>query len=60
MFQRWSNELHEIARHAGLSLTLPAPDAGATGCRSGKHSSDFAALLDELTEVYRLEPEAAW
>ena len=44
------------------SLGLPVPDGGATGLggRQGRHSADFDALWDELTIVYRIDPEARW
>jgi ring-1,2-phenylacetyl-CoA epoxidase subunit PaaC len=60
MFERWSEGLHQVAREANLHMKLQPWPAGSTGGRHGKHSETFARLLDELTEVYRLEPEAAW
>ena len=59
-FERWSRALAHVARAAGLNLQLQPPPDNALGGRRGRHSPAFAALLDELTEVYRLEPEAAW
>jgi ring-1,2-phenylacetyl-CoA epoxidase subunit PaaC len=60
MFERWSESLHKIVDEAGLRLNLSPAMAEGMGGRSGKHSAAFLPLLDELTEVYRLEPEAAW
>jgi ring-1,2-phenylacetyl-CoA epoxidase subunit PaaC len=60
MFEGWSAELQKLAQEATLKLELLPPRPEEIGGRRGKHSSGFAALLDELTEVYRLEPEAAW
>src|SRR5262249_29868588 len=60
MFERWSEDLYRVAREAGLNLKLQPPPANAVGGRRGRHSAAFGTLLDELTEVYRLEPEAAW
>jgi ring-1,2-phenylacetyl-CoA epoxidase subunit PaaC len=60
MFECWSAGLLQVAREAGLELDVRPPEAGVIGGRRGKHSSTFKTLLDELTEVYRLEPEAAW
>jgi ring-1,2-phenylacetyl-CoA epoxidase subunit PaaC len=60
MFERWSVELQRVAREANLKLDLRPLAPGVIGGRRGRHSNAFAALLDELTEVYRLEPEAAW
>jgi ring-1,2-phenylacetyl-CoA epoxidase subunit PaaC len=60
MFDRWSADLQRVANEAGLRLELRPPQPDAVGGRRGRHGKGFAALLDELTEVYRLEPEAAW
>jgi ring-1,2-phenylacetyl-CoA epoxidase subunit PaaC len=60
MFERWSGDLERVVRDAGLKLELQPLAANAVGGRHGKHSEGFLPLLDELTEVYRIEPEAAW
>ncbi|MBI3410801.1 MAG: phenylacetate-CoA oxygenase subunit PaaC [Planctomycetes bacterium] len=60
MFERWTEDLRHVAEASELKLQLQAPRAEAIGGRRGRHSDAFASLLDELTEVYRLEPEAAW
>jgi ring-1,2-phenylacetyl-CoA epoxidase subunit PaaC len=60
MFERWREDLGSVARDAGFTLTLQPTAATGTGGRRGKHSAAFLPLLDELTEVYRIEPEAAW
>jgi ring-1,2-phenylacetyl-CoA epoxidase subunit PaaC len=59
-FDQWSSELQTVAEGAGLQLQLERPNANLSGGRRGEHSDIFGSLLDELTEVYRLEPEAAW
>jgi ring-1,2-phenylacetyl-CoA epoxidase subunit PaaC len=54
-----------------LSLPFPAePDhntdlyrptiAPAYGGRKGEHSPEFTELWEEMTSVYRLDPEAVW
>jgi ring-1,2-phenylacetyl-CoA epoxidase subunit PaaC len=60
MFERWSTDLQRVMQEAGLKLELRPPDPAKIGGRRGLHNDAFAGLLDELTEVYRLEPEAAW
>lgn len=60
MFQRWRDDLLRVTQNAGLKLTLAAPDLNAIGGRRGRHDPSFGALLDELTEVYRVEPTARW
>ncbi len=61
IFAQWRDQLQTIAGDAGLALELTAPDdAGAIGGRRGRHSEHLTTLLDEMCEVYRLEPGAAW
>jgi len=60
MFEAWSKKIRQVADAANLKLSLRPMRPDEIGGRRGRHSSEFAALLDELTEVYRLEPEAAW
>ncbi len=66
MFDRWQADLQRVVSEAGLRLNIPSPPspdaAGGRPCggRSGKHSDGFVALLDEMCEVYRIEPFAAW
>lgn len=60
MYERWKTQVQGVIDEAGLQLTLSAPPADALGGRQGRHREEFAALLDEMCEVYRTEPEAAW
>jgi ring-1,2-phenylacetyl-CoA epoxidase subunit PaaC len=60
LFERWAEDLQKVTQEAGLNLVLQPPPVDTAGGRRGKHSEGFLPLLDELTEVYRLEPEAAW
>jgi ring-1,2-phenylacetyl-CoA epoxidase subunit PaaC len=60
LFSRWATGLQTVAHAAGLALNLRPPLPDQIGGRRGRHGPAFAELLDELTEVYRLEPEAAW
>jgi ring-1,2-phenylacetyl-CoA epoxidase subunit PaaC len=59
-FDLWSRELQQVIARARLTLKLAPPPANHRGGRHGVHGPAFATLLEELTEVYRLEPEAAW
>jgi ring-1,2-phenylacetyl-CoA epoxidase subunit PaaC len=60
LFECWSAELQPVAGEAGLKLHLQPPAPGVVGGRRGRRGDAFGRLLDELTEVYHLEPEAAW
>ena len=56
----WTGTLRTVAEAAGLDLVMPAFDDTQQGGRRGVHSSHFSALLDEMCEVFRLAPDAAW
>jgi ring-1,2-phenylacetyl-CoA epoxidase subunit PaaC len=60
MYGAWLEGLRTVANKAGLSVKVSSPDPNRQGGRCGHHGTGFAALIDELTEVYRIEPEAAW
>ncbi|MCG3132127.1 MAG: 1,2-phenylacetyl-CoA epoxidase, subunit C [Phycisphaerae bacterium] len=60
MIQRWRDDLLRVTRNAGLKLAVPTPDPNVIGGRRGRHVPSFGALLEELTEVYRVEPTARW
>ncbi len=60
MLERWQGVLASVAARAGLSVEIAPPIKDYAGGRSGKHGDAFGPMLDELTEVYRLEPDAAW
>ncbi len=59
MFEAWSAALHTVTDAASLTLELSRP-SGEAGGRRGVHSEHLAPLLDEMCEVFRLEPAAAW
>lgn len=60
LFGLWSDELREVAHHGNLSLELQPLQASTRGGRRGIHTPHLNELLDEMCEVYRLEPDAAW
>ncbi len=60
MFTAWTGALAPVLDRAGLGLRLERPGRHARGGRRGHHTPHLTALLDEMCEVYRLEPDAAW
>lgn len=60
MFTLWHSAVETVLSEAGLSIALERWPAGRVGGRRGRHSDGFAALLDEMCEVYRVEPQAQW
>jgi ring-1,2-phenylacetyl-CoA epoxidase subunit PaaC len=59
-FARWERELRLLAQQASLALKLGKLEQHGRGGRRGKHTTHLKELLDEMCEVYRLEPDAAW
>jgi ring-1,2-phenylacetyl-CoA epoxidase subunit PaaC len=60
IFERWATTVTSVTDAGRLRVQLAAPPADLAAGRQGRHSPAFAELLDELSEVFRLEPEAAW
>ncbi len=59
-FEQWRHDVLSTLKDANLRATLPPHDPAQHGGRRGIHSPAFAELLDEMCEVYRIEPGAAW
>jgi ring-1,2-phenylacetyl-CoA epoxidase subunit PaaC len=59
-FEQWSRDLAQVIEAAGLTLAIDRPASGPAGGRRGAHSEHLDPLLDEMCEVFRLEPQAAW
>lgn len=60
MFEMWSIRVESVLDKAGLETDLRPPPQGFQGGRHGRHSAHFQDWLDEICEVYRGEPGAAW
>jgi len=54
----WRDRVEPILHEAGLSV--PAEAQPVYGGRTGKHPATFARLLEDMQEVYRLDPAAKW
>ncbi|MCC6358314.1 MAG: phenylacetate-CoA oxygenase subunit PaaC [Phycisphaerales bacterium] len=60
MHTLWASAVSNVIDAATLRFTPPPPAAAGTDGRTGRHLPEFATLLDEMTEVFRVEPNAAW
>lgn len=60
MFDQWHTAVQNICDEADLTIQVSRPDPITVGGRRGKHGDELTTLLDEMCEVYRIEPEAAW
>lgn len=60
LFDVWRAALDAALAGTDLTLSMEPPAPPAVGGRRGAHAPLLAELLDEMCEVFRLEPDAAW
>jgi ring-1,2-phenylacetyl-CoA epoxidase subunit PaaC len=60
MVERWRDRIAGRLEGLGLSPPAAAARSGDPGGRAGRHTPALAALLDEMTSVWRTDPEARW
>ena len=58
--QRWLEAITPVLLKAGLRLPEESTWQPVYGGRTGKHTADLQPLLDEMTEVFRIDPGAEW
>ena len=56
--ERWLDQVRAVV--AQTRLTLPSAQNAIYGGRMGQHSEHLQPLLDEMSEVFRIEPGAEW
>jgi ring-1,2-phenylacetyl-CoA epoxidase subunit PaaC len=58
VMEKWTTQVQTVL--AKTKLTIPSKQEAITGGRSGKHSEHLQPLLDEMSEVFRIDPGAEW
>jgi len=58
--QTWEQEVMNIIRQTSLKMPDIDRDQAKTGGRSGIHTEYLQLLLDEMSEVFKLDPGAEW
>lgn len=58
--QRWLEAITPVILKAGLRLPEEKTWQPVYGGRTGTHTADLQPLLDEMTEVFRIDPGAEW
>lgn len=59
-FTTWRSAVSAVLDEADLKAEFARPSVDLKGGRRGVHTPVFSELLDEMCEVYRIEPGAAW
>jgi len=60
LYDKWLNIIYPLLVNASLNLPDPAAVAPQYGGRYGNHTPHLQALLQEMGEVFRLDPTASW
>jgi ring-1,2-phenylacetyl-CoA epoxidase subunit PaaC len=58
--ERWMKKIEEIISHTSLHLPDWKTLQPVLGGRTGKHSEHLQPLLDEMSEVFNIDPTAEW
>ena len=58
--ERWLKKVEEIISKTSLLLPALKTLVPKYGGREGKHSEHLQPLLDEMTEVFKIDPSAEW
>lgn len=58
--QRWQSKVAEILKQTQLNLPGWQNVEPVSGGRRGKHSQHLQPLLDEMSEVFKIDPTAEW
>lgn len=58
--ERWMKKVEEIIRQTSLNLPEWKTLQPVLGGRAGKHSEHLQPLLDEMSEVFKIDPTAEW
>jgi ring-1,2-phenylacetyl-CoA epoxidase subunit PaaC len=60
LFELWVRDVTAVTTAAKLTFAPAPPDGSTRGGRNGEHSPHLKSLLEEMCEVWRLEPNVAW
>lgn len=60
MFEQWHDAVQQVLSRAELSIEVEPFDRAQKAGRRGEHTDALNKLLDEMCEVYRIEPGVAW
>lgn len=58
--EKWYAKVSAVVQAAGLSIPAISDVTPAYGGRKGYHTEHLQPLLDEMTEVFRIDPGADW
>jgi ring-1,2-phenylacetyl-CoA epoxidase subunit PaaC len=60
VFEKWKAKVKEVLAQTRLDLPNLETIKPVLGGRTGKHSEHLQPLLDEMSEVFKIDPTAEW
>lgn len=57
--ERWINKIEDIIKQTKLQIPI-SKNTAVFGGRLGKHSEHLQPLLNEMSEVFKIDPSAEW
>ncbi|MDH3711040.1 MAG: phenylacetate-CoA oxygenase subunit PaaC [Cyclobacteriaceae bacterium] len=60
LFHQWWSVVNEILGKTALEISQVDQELAKTGGRLGQHTEHLQPLLDEMSEVIKLDPSAEW
>lgn len=60
VLERWKTRVQEVLSHTQLVLPAWSSVTPVVGGRKGTHTEHLQPLLDEMSEVFRIDPSAEW
>ncbi len=58
--QQWETAIRSVVEKAGLRVPEVSDKTLHYGGRRGYHTDELQAMIDEMTEVFRIDPSAQW
>lgn len=58
--EHWLNKIKPVLEKANLTIPVVNKISGSYGGRKGLHTEYLKPLLDEMSEVYSIDPDAEW
>lgn len=58
--EKWVATIQEILKDTGLTIPEVKDETAAYGGRRGFHTEYLAPMLEEMTEVFKIDPSAEW
>lgn len=60
LYRQWSTEINKVLAATALQVPALKREKAHLGGRMGKHTEHLQQLLDEMSEVFKLDPTAEW